>query len=243
VNRDKFKVGFFSFTEITDPGEHRSYNAWHMLDHLPEQYPIRGIAYGQRWVSTPACTAARAVSRPPLDATHYVTCYLMSDPVEETLAEFFELGQEMARAGRFHQHRRAVLSGPYAVVDGVAAPRVRVRPEAVPFRPHHGIYVVVAESELPAMTRALVAVDGVAGAWTFRSTREPTSESAGEPAVEARSVTVGWLDGDPVSTAVELSRLVAGLPAVRFAGPFETITPWRWDWFDEAGTGTLPPEP
>ena len=61
VSRDanKVKVGFFSFTEITDPTEHHSYNEWHMLDHMPEQYPLDGIAYGQRWVSTPACRAAR----------------------------------------------------------------------------------------------------------------------------------------------------------------------------------------
>ena len=59
---NKIRVGFFSFTEITDPAEHRSYNEWHQLDHMPEQYPLPGIAYGQRWVSTPACRAARAVS-------------------------------------------------------------------------------------------------------------------------------------------------------------------------------------
>ncbi len=56
----KVTLGFFSFTEITDPGEHRSYNAWHQLDHMPEQYPLAGVVAGQRWVSTPACRAARA---------------------------------------------------------------------------------------------------------------------------------------------------------------------------------------
>jgi hypothetical protein len=60
---NKVKVGFFSFTEITDPSEHRSYNEWHQLDHMPEQYPLPGMAFGQRWVSTPACRAARAVDR------------------------------------------------------------------------------------------------------------------------------------------------------------------------------------
>ena len=35
--------GFFSFTEVTDPAEHRSYNEWHQLDHLPEQFPLAGI--------------------------------------------------------------------------------------------------------------------------------------------------------------------------------------------------------
>ena len=57
---NKVKVGFFSFTEITDPAEHRSYNEWHQLDHMPEQYPLAGMAFGQRWVSTPACRVGRA---------------------------------------------------------------------------------------------------------------------------------------------------------------------------------------
>ena len=53
-------AGFFSFTEITDETAHRGYNAWHQLDHLPQQLPLPGIAHGQRWVSTPAC---RSVTR------------------------------------------------------------------------------------------------------------------------------------------------------------------------------------
>ncbi len=79
---NKVKVGFFSFTEITDPSEHRSYNEWHQLDHMPEQYPLPGMAFGQRWVSTPACRAARAVDGPLLAPVHYVTLYLMTEPVE-----------------------------------------------------------------------------------------------------------------------------------------------------------------
>ena len=39
---NKVKVGFFSFTEITDPAAHREYNEWHQLDHMPEQFPMRG---------------------------------------------------------------------------------------------------------------------------------------------------------------------------------------------------------
>ena len=40
--RMKAAYGFFSFTEVTDPAEHRSYNEWHQLDHLPEQFPLAG---------------------------------------------------------------------------------------------------------------------------------------------------------------------------------------------------------
>ena len=36
---NKVKLGFFSFTEVTDPGQHRAYNEWHQLDHMPEQHP------------------------------------------------------------------------------------------------------------------------------------------------------------------------------------------------------------
>src|SRR5438445_527148 len=91
---NKVKVGFFSFTEITDPHEHRAYNEWHQLDHMPEQFPLRGIAYGQRWVSTPACRAARLTSGPLLDPIHYMTLYLITEPVDETLREFRRLGRD-----------------------------------------------------------------------------------------------------------------------------------------------------
>jgi hypothetical protein len=232
VNTDKFKVGFFSFTEITDPDEHHSYNEWHMLDHMPEQYPIPGIAYGQRWVATPACAAARAVGGSPLDAAHYLTCYVMTDPVDATLHEFYEHGRALAKVGRFHQHRRAVLSGPFAVVDGWAAPRVLVRPEAVPFRPHRGIYVVVAAADAEPDDGALIEVDGVAGVWSFA----PVAPSDAHPwRPEDRRISVAWLDGDPLAVAGDLGEQVRARPDVTFAGPFATITPGEWNWFDAAG--------
>src|SRR3978361_649285 len=108
---NKIRIGFFSFTEITDPDEHHSYNEWHMLDHMPEQYPLDGIAYGQRWVSTPACRAARLVSAPPAAAVPCRTLYLMSAPVERTLQEFMQLGRDLYKVGRFHLHRQSHLSG------------------------------------------------------------------------------------------------------------------------------------
>jgi hypothetical protein len=234
----KVSHGFFSFTEVTDPAEHRSYNEWHQLDHLPEQFPLPGIVFGQRWVSTPACRAARAVSDPELDPVHYVTCYLMAEPIGPTLDDFFALGAELHRLDRFHQHRRAHLTGPFAVRGAEAAPRVLVSAAAVPYRAHLGLYVVVeqvgAEDGPDGCASALLEVDGVAGVWTF----------ANAPGLESRRwtegqrrITVCWLDDDPLAVAVRIAPLVAALPEparsrVTFAGPFETITPWQWDWFD-----------
>lgn len=234
---NKVRVGFFSFTEVTDPAEHRSYNEWHQLDHMPEQYPLAGIAYGQRWVSTPACRAARAVDETPLDATHYLTLYLMTDPVDRTLEEFWALGQRLHGLGRFHRHRHAHLSGPFRLAQVHAAPRVLVSAEAVPYRPNRGVYVVVEEAG-PAGDDAPVAaaleVPGVAGAWTFEA-----SPGLGEPRWrnEGLRIIVCYLDDEPVEVAARLGPVLtppagAGARRSRFAGPFEMITPWHWDWFD-----------
>jgi len=231
----KAAYGFFSFTEVTDPAEHRSYNEWHQLDHLPEQFPLAGIVYGQRWVSTPACRAARAVSDPMLDPVHYVTCYLMAEPIAPTLEEFFALGAELHRLDRFHQDRRAHLTGPFGVIESVAAPRVLVSAEAVPYRAHRGIYVVVEEcSDADARTldaSALLATEGVAGVWTFATS--PAVAPSRRWTAGARRITVGWLDDDPLAVAARVAPQAESAANVLFAGPFETITPWKWDWFDE----------
>jgi hypothetical protein len=234
---NKIRVGFFSFTEITDPNEHHSYNEWHMLDHMPEQYPLDGIAFGQRWVSTPACRAARLVSEGPLDSIHYMTLYLMTDPVERTLREFMQLGRHLHKAKRFHLHRHAQLSGPFPFGAAAVAPRVLVSAEAVPYRPNLGVYVEVEELDGAATTgdtaahlddtaqlEARCAVPGVAGAWSF--------------ADDARRMTVSWLDAPPLDMCSALEPLVdqrraASSTRTVFAGPLETITPWQWSWFDE----------
>jgi hypothetical protein len=233
---EKVAYGFFSFTEVTDPAEHRSYNEWHQLDHLPEQFPLAGIVYGQRWVSTPACRGARAVSDPTLDPVHYVTCYLMAEPIGQTLDDFFALGAELHRLDRFHQQRRAHLTGPFGVVHAGAAPRVRVSAAAIPYRAHRGIYVVVEEmTELdPQATNEeeLFAVACVAGVWTFATAPELAPSRRWTPG--AHRITVCWLDDDPLTVASRLAPRFESAPHVLFAGPFETITPWEWDWFDES---------
>ncbi len=228
---NKVKVGFFSFTEITEPGEHRSYNEWHMLDHMPEQYPLDGIAYGQRWVSTPACRAARLVSEAPLDPIHYMTLYLMTEPVDRTLREFVQLGRDLHEVDRFHRHRRARLSGPFPFRASAVSPRVLISPVAVPYRPNLGVYVEVeelAEGDDPDRVdadhlAALCAEVGVAGVWVF--------------ADDGRRMTVSWLDAPPLELCGRLepiveSRRAAAAGRTLFAGPLEAITPWKWDWFD-----------
>ena len=137
-------LGFFTFTEVTDPSAHEAYNAWHQLDHMPEQFTIEGITFGQRWVRSPRCRSAEAGSGDRLEPFHYMTLYLMRDT--EVLPPFQALGERLWAESRFFRARRALLSGPFEVVGAWAAPRVAISAGAVPFRPAHG----------------------VAGAWQFR---------------------------------------------------------------------------
>jgi hypothetical protein len=237
----KVVAGFVSFTEVPD-GEHRSYNEWHMLDHMPEQYPIPGIVHGQRWVVSPRCAAARLVAEPPLAAAHYMTLYLLAEPLAHTLRHFVEVGRRLADAGRFHRGRRAHLSGPLRIAGQWASPRVLVTELAVPYRPNRGLFVVVERHRAPVRTEpagavvpALVELDGVAGIWVFSS--DPTVGELAH-AGGAWRVAVAYLDDDPVTVAQRAGdRLLAGLAcpdgAVALAGPMETIRPWEWGWFDD----------
>ena len=138
-DRMKPTYGFFSFTEVTDPAEHRSYNEWHQLDHLPEQFPLAGhrlrAAVGVDAGVPRGPRRERTGARP--DPLRHL--YLMAEPIEQTLDDFFALGAELHRLDRFHRHRRAHLTGP---VRASTAPRPRpacsCRPRRVPFRAHRG---------------------------------------------------------------------------------------------------------
>jgi hypothetical protein len=237
----KVAAGFFSFTEITDETAHREYNAWHQLDHLPEQMPLEGIAHGQRWVSTPACRSvtrygvARREAAADLSTAQYLTIYLMLPPVDASVKAFYGLARDLHAKNRFFAHRRAIASGPLPVVEASAAPRISISAAAVPYRPNRGVYVVIGAGVDDADVSALLEVPGVAGVWRFGpggavpSARAATGETLEEEAV------VCYLDADPVETAGRIEEFIApgwtaGSP--RLAGPFETIRPWAWDWFE-----------
>jgi hypothetical protein len=250
------KVGFVTLTEVTSPGNHVDYNIWHQLDHMPEQFAIPGVVCGQRWVLAPDCVAQTVTVDDPLGTFHYLTLYLMTEPVHETLEEFAEVRERLAKLGRFYEHRRARLSGAWVFLEALAAPRTLVAPEVIPYRPNRGIYVVIDEPAPDADQDSLdeylrrrhtdhfprlLDVPGVAGIWSFATRRWAFAKSEDPPlSVEAQDrtrITVAFLDEDPLAVAAAAGPLVeehwAGAPVrPRFAGPLSTITPWQWNWFD-----------
>jgi hypothetical protein len=205
-------LGFFSFTEVTDPSAHEAYNAWHQLDHLPEQFTIDGISFGCRWVRSPRCREAEASTGSLLDRFHYMTLYLLRD--EQVIPPFFDLAERLHAEDRFFAARRALLSGPFAVVGRWASPRVAISPEAVPYRPAQGVHVVVG----PAVDGAeLVSHAGVAGVWQFADAKE------------GRTITVTFVDGDLWQATAALG--TGGAETAEWAGPLERVDAFRWDWF------------
>jgi uncharacterized glyoxalase superfamily protein PhnB len=196
---------YVSFTEVTPDG-HGAYNRWHLFDHLPEQYRLPGIAHGQRWAVTSLLAA-----EPPLDRVDYVTLYLLTEPFDRNVREFWALGKELADAGRFDDHRVSHLNGALRIRDQRTAPPNPLDARAVPFAPHRSVRIV-----LDGADGSSGGVGGAIGTWTFD----------GVDAIAGRTLTVTWSEAfapqPPDSTAA-----TAAFDAVlRTIDPFDP-TPTR----------------
>jgi hypothetical protein len=215
VNR--VKIGFFSISHHSPSGDDRPYLAWHQMDHMPEQYQLPGLLLGQRWASTPRCREVRAAAVEGWDGVGHVVCYLIGNPVEDTLDEFFTLGRHLAELGRFSVSLPPQYRGGLRLLETVASPRVLVSAEVVPYRPHRGVYVIIDEPDgsVPqdeALQRIhtrilpnLVEVPGVAGAWSYATSPQIRRPMFSEGHLR---IIVCYLDEDPATVGERLSPLV-----------------------------------
>ncbi|HKA82676.1 MAG TPA: hypothetical protein VKD21_02360 [Acidimicrobiales bacterium] len=246
---NRVKVGFFSLSgrggsddDTHDDPDDRAYLAWHQLDHMPEQYQLPGIVHGQRWVSNEACHAARSAASGVFEDVHHVVLYLMGDPVEQTLDDFFDLGSRLAHLGRFPRDLPRRFLGALRLLDARAAPRVLVSAEVVPFRPNRGIYLIAERPADPGRLDRylrwrqgehldrLVTTPGVAGAWVFATAAR---HRRGRYTDGDFRITVCYLDGDPGEAGSALGPLMEeawrDAPVTPLlAAPFASLVPWVW---------------
>jgi hypothetical protein len=252
---------FLSFAAVT-PGRHQEYNAWHQLDHRPENLLLPGVLAGERWVRTPECASAFPVADPALAGTHYVNSYWFRPPVAQSLADWQRLAELSFQQGRRPDVRIATrpMMGLWSPVSGWAADRVAVSPEALLLRPSRGVVLSLLRLEDPKsppaeawlgererLCRELVAVDGVAGVWTASSTSttldpswspkaaSTTFDPAPRDAGAIRAELV-VLDGNPWSMADRLPVVERGPAEDLFTSLLLPIRPWEWDWFDADAT-------
>ncbi len=245
---NRVKAGFFSLSHRAADGDDRAYLDWHQMDHMPEQYQLPGMVLGQRWASTAACRAARAAEAGDWSLVEHVVCYLMGNPLDETIDEFLRLGRHLAELGRFSRSLPSQYRGALRLLEARAAPRVLISDEVVPYRPHRGVYLIIDEPAVDEpqdaflqrlhteVLPALVSVPGVAGAWAFGTTpsiRRPMFSDG------RYRMTLCYLDDDPPATGERLAPLVnrawAPAPArLVLAAPFESMMRWEWDRFGPA---------
>jgi hypothetical protein len=233
-----------SMSARAEDGQDAAYLEWHVLDHLPEQHRLDGLRWGQRWVSTPGCRAARAIAEPPFDEVDHVVHYLMAPPrpaatVDPLLDAFFALGGALHAAGRMPVSLpRRHLAG-WDVVGRGASPRVLVGASVLPFRPLRGAYLLVEHWPLatsdasagPVAPDELLRVDGVAGYWHLRGTadRHRRLQDAAD-----LDLWIVHLDGDPVEVAGRITPVLGDRWAghdvsPQLAAPFHVVVPWAWD--------------
>jgi hypothetical protein len=237
----RVEAGIFSFTAPAPADDDGSYLRWHLLDHMPEQYQLPGIVLAQRWIADGDYPDHRIAAAGPLGDIGNVVSYLVADPVEQTFAEFMDLGRRLADKGRVPERRPSLALRMLALLHQQAAPRVLVSDEVVPFRPHRGVMVVVEEPTGARPDRwlqwlrtdhypSVLEVPGTAGAWMFGSTRAWTLPAAARG--DAVYATVLYLDDDPLAITKALTPLIerrwaSGDVRPLFAGPLRTMVEWE----------------
>lgn len=248
---------FFSLTSGAVSGDDAAYLRWHLLDHLPEQYSIPGIRLGTRWRADQTCLDLRLAAGDDLAPVRHAVCYLLTEPLEDTLRAFAQLGRRLAEAGRYPEAAIPHLLGAFELRGAHASASASVSAAALPFRPQRGVHLIVERPSRPEgldewwgwheseHVPALLAVPGVAGVQAFQSTERLGRDADQGPRFGSAPwdpggslVTVVFLDGEVVDVARRLEPMVRarwadGRVVPRLAGPFRSpVTFEAW-----------PPEP
>jgi len=227
------------FSTKCERGQDVDWMRWHVFDHQPEQYRVAGVRNGQRWVSTPACRAARLVQTEPFDRADFVVQYLFAEPAPQVVKTFAELGSALGEAKRrpAGSKLRILMSAGYDIGDLCANPTGALGAYALPWYPARGIYVTVektapdeaAQAARAQALRRLVAVEGVAGAWRYDAASRDLSPIKVYP---GQTATVFYLYDDPVAVAGRLNDVLArewaagGVEGL-FAAPFYVVQPFE----------------
>lgn len=207
-------------------GRDADYVEWHTLDHRPEQSRLASVRTSMRLVSTPACRAARAVSDDRYDDVDHVMTYFFADA---GLAGFNELAIALGAAGRIPELLPMVERSAYGLAGKVAAPRIKVGADVLPWWPVRGVYLLVEQGQAPATD--LPEVPGVAGCiWGKGIAVADPYASADNTDLQ---ITYCYVDDDPVDTAKQLrdqleKRWTAGAVVPLLAAPFHTVVAYDW---------------
>ena len=209
-------------------GRDADYLTWHSLDHRPEQHRLHALRASFRLVSTPACRAVRAASDPRYDAADHVMTYLFTDV--GGLPVFNDLNIAMAQVGRTPYLLPLVERAVYRLDGTVAAPRIKVGADVLPWWPARGVYLLVEQGSAPAAE--LAALDGVGGVWWGGAQpMEPPYTTTDNTGLQ---ISYCFLDDEPpvvgerIRPVLEQRWRENGVTPL-LAAPFHTLVDYAWD--------------
>jgi hypothetical protein len=222
---------YVSMSSRHPEGHDADYLQWHSLDHRPEQHRLATLRASFRLVSTSACRAARAASDARYEATDHLMTYMFTDLAG--LQAFNELNMAMIKAGRTPYLLPNVERAVYKLYGGIAAPRIKVGADVLPWWPAKGVYILIEQG--PATSaHELLDVAGVGGAWWGSAHPMPppltTKDNTG------LNITYCFLDDEPTVVARRLKPILeqrwprTGL-APLLAAPFHLPIAYEWDRF------------
>jgi hypothetical protein len=208
-------------------GLDEAYLRWHALDHEPEQHRLTTVWASRRYVSTPACRAARAANDDRYDPIDYVMTYLFAAPVD--FDGWVALQGALRAAGRDVDRVPILERGLYRVQGKVAAPATTLGADMLPRRPATGVYMLIERGPAPA--DGLAEIPGVAGVWwAVGEQTHPLFATTDNAGLQA---TYCYLEDDPVEVANRIrpaleARWKSTGAAPLLAAPFHTVVPFDW---------------
>ncbi|HUL98492.1 MAG TPA: hypothetical protein VLU24_03490 [Mycobacterium sp.] len=227
AGRGDISTLFVSMATRHPDGLDAGYLAWHTLDHRPEQHRLSAVRASLRLVSTPACRAARAASSGRFDAIDHVMTYFFTDV--GGLRGFNELSTALGSADRKLELLPPVQRGVYDVTGKIAAARIKIGADVLPWWPTRGVYLLLEEGQ--AASTDLLDVEGVGGVWSAAARGVDVSLATAKP---GQHITYCFLDDDPVTAAERLRPVLekrwngTGVEPL-FAAPLHPVVPYEWD--------------
>lgn len=239
------KAALFFLSEAEDGADYiDDYLNWHVFEHMPEQFLAENIFWGQRFVATPACIEASAVRTSEVGKAQHLQNYIFEDP-DLAWKEIHDIGHTLRGRGRDRPGAAPTMRffGTVLLARTYAAARTMLSPEAIAFRPNHGIYLIV-ESEGDDLTTdnwvaeqhihatEILELPSAAGMRCYSSRgvgRGPGEAAQYLPGPNCR-ITAIYLDGDPIKFADDIKphldkRWKQTPVKPLLAGPFRSLFP------------------
>lgn len=165
-------AAFFGLIETPEGKGVRAYQDWHADDHQPENWALPGVVYANRWVADDAHRAARFVGDERLARAQFLITYFFVDPLDESLAGWNGLAQDLRAQGRMFDERDLHLGSVFECAGGEVSGEVPHSTAALPYRRHRGVFLRLGES--PKVTKEdearfveVLGRDGVNGGLRF----------------------------------------------------------------------------